>query len=178
MGLEARLKFIKLVPSLYDRYIHIGTMAYNQHYRHLWPNGDTTTYIQHSFTKQVLLNEELDINTHLFIIQLDATYVGILKVTLHKSILSFTESEAIYLDKIYILKEFSGLGIGARCIQFVEDMARKLSKRVLFLESMQKGRALGFYLANGFTIVANSTVPFENVIEEEKPMYLLKKDLP
>ena len=42
----------------------------------------------------------------------------------------------------------------------------------------QHGYALQYAhptLKNDFDIVAESTVPFKNVIEEEKPMFLLKK---
>lgn len=171
------LKFVELAPDLYQTYIQIGTRAYNQHYRHLWPNGDSSTYIQHSFTKQVLDKEELDTNTQLYLIQLEDTYVGILKITFDKKMMAYTESDALYLDKIYILKEYSGKGIGAKCIQFIVGIAKKRSKKAIFLESMQKGPALSFYLANNFTIVSNSQVPFENVIEEEKPMYVLMKGI-
>lgn len=171
------LKFVELAPDLYQTYIQIGTRAYNQHYRHLWPNGDTSTYIKYSFTKQVLDKEELDTNTQLYLIQLENTFAGILKITFDKKMMTYKESDALYLDKIYILKENSGKGIGTKCIQFIEGIPQKLSKKAIFLESMQKGPALAFYLTNNFTIVANSQVSFENVIEEEKPMYVLMKGI-
>lgn len=175
MKIKDNLRFVELVPSLYNTYIHIGTLAYNQHYQHLWPEGDTSTYIKSSFTKEVLQKEELDGNTQLYLIRLDTKYVGILKITLHKGMLAYKKYEALYLDKIYILKEFSGKGIGTKCIEFVENLAKENSKKVIFLESMQKGPALPFYLARNFNIVADSSVPFENVIEDEKPMYILMK---
>ena len=175
--LNEGVQFEPLELGFYDTYIEIGTRAYNEHYRHLWPNGDTTTYIQNSFTHEVLLKEEQDLDTALYLIKSDHTYVGILKITLHKEILEYRNHQALYLDKIYILKEFSRKGIGKKCLQFVGNIATKLSKKVVFLESMQKGKALPFYLANKFSIVDNTKVPFENVIEEEKPMYLLMKKI-
>lgn len=171
------VQFEPLEPDFYNTYIEIGTRAYNQHYRHLWPNGDTTTYIQNSFTHEVLLQEEQNLDTALYLIKSGRAFVGILKITLHKEIQEYRNHQALYLDKIYILKEFSGKGIGKECLQFVENIATNLSKKVVFLESMQKGKALPFYLANKFSIVDNTKVPFENVIEEEKPMYLLMKKI-
>lgn len=177
MDINSKLSFVELTPSLYDSYIAIGSRAYNQHYEHLWPKGDTSTYITYSFTTKVLLKEELDTNTQLYLIQLDENYIGIIKITLHKSILTFSETQSIFLDKIYLLKEYSGMGVGSKCMQFVEEIAKNLSKNLLFLECMQSSKALSFYLAHDFVIVANSKVPFDNVLEEEKPMYLLKKEL-
>jgi len=175
--MKNKVQFEQLVPNLYKEYINIGTKAYNQHYRHLWPHGDTSTYIQSSFTKEVLLKEEEDKNTELYLITLDSIYVGLLKLTLHKSITLFSKLESLYLDKIYIQNEFSGKGIGREALLFVETKAKELSKKAIFLEAMQKGPALPFYIANNFSIIETTQVPFENVIEEEKPMYLLLKKI-
>ncbi|HDZ05620.1 hypothetical protein LCGC14_0066760 [marine sediment metagenome] len=171
------IQFEVLQPQLYKKYIELGTKAYNQHYRHLWPYGVTDTYIENSFTNEVLLNEEQNENTILYLIKINIDYVGILKITLHKQIHAYSKLHALYLDKIYILKEYSGKGIGTKSLLFVENIAKKHLKRAVFLESMQKGPALQFYINNHFTIVDTTKVPFSNVIEEEKPMYLLKKDI-
>ena len=175
--MDDTIKFEVLQPSHYQTYIEIGIKAYNQHYRHLWPNGDTDTYIESSFTHQVLLNEEQDENTVLYLIKVNIEYIGILKITLHKELQTYNKLDALYLDKIYILKEFSGKGIGTKSLHFVENIAKKHLKKAIFLESMQKGPALQFYINNNFSIVGTTKVPFSNVIEEEKPMYLLKKDI-
>jgi GNAT superfamily N-acetyltransferase len=175
--MENNIHFQVLKPELYNTYIEIGTKAYDQHYKHLWPNGDTSTYIKNSFTKEVLLNEERDEDTVLYLIKANSAYVGILKVTLHKQFQEYSKADALYLDKIYILNEFSGKGIGSESLKFVEKIATDHSKKTIFLESMQKGLALSFYQSNSYSIVASTQVPFKNVIEEEKPMFLLKKDM-
>lgn len=175
--MENNIQFVKLKPELYNTYIEIGTKAYDQHYKHLWPNGDTITYIKNSFSKEVLLNEENDADTVLYLIKINSAYVGILKITLHKQVQEYSKADALYLDKIYILNEFSGKGIGSKSLKFVEQVAVDHSKRAIFLESMQKGLALPFYLSKSFSIVANTQVPFSNVIEKEKPMHLLRKDI-
>lgn len=177
MIMENIIQFEMLKPELYNTYIEIGTKAYDQHYKHLWPNGDTATYIKNSFTKEILLIEEKDNDTVLYLIKLNSKHVGILKVTLHKQLQDYSKIDALYLDKIYILNEFSGKGIGSKTLKFVEQIAADHSKKAIFLESMQKGMALPFYLSHSFSIVANTKVPFNNVIEEEKPMYLLKRSL-
>lgn len=175
--MENNIQFEQLKPELYNTYIDIGTKAYNQHYTHLWPNGNTKTYIENSFTKEVLLQEEKDQDTILYVIKIESAYVGLLKITLHKKLQEFSKADALYLDKIYILNEYSGKGIGAKSLRFVEKIAKNNAKKVIFLESMQKGMALPFYQKHSFKIAAITQVPFNNVIEDEKPMYLLKKVL-
>lgn len=171
------ITYIPLAPNLYQHYIDIGIKAYNQHYRHLWPNGDTTTYLTNSFTKEVLLREELDDNTSLFLIAIHTTFIGILKFTYNKAIENYDENEACYIDKIYILKEYARKGIGRKTIEFMVTKAKLHGKKVIFLDAMQKGPALNFYVANGFSILNTTKVPFKNVLEEEKPMYTLLKQL-
>ncbi|MGB3143274.1 MAG: GNAT family N-acetyltransferase [Maribacter sp.] len=166
-----------LTAATYDQYIAVGTLAYNQHYRHLWVNGDSTPYIQHSFTKDVLSLEEADNNTALYLIKTENKTAGILKITLNKGVDKYSKEEALYVDKIYIQKEFTGMGIGKITLDFVTDKAKNLEKRLIFLEAMQKGLALPFYLKNDFKIVGRTQIPFKGAIEEEKPMYILIKEL-
>jgi GNAT superfamily N-acetyltransferase len=169
--------FEPITPALYESYINIGTLAYNQHYQHLWPNGETSTYIKNSFTQEVLLKEELDKNTALFLIKTNDNFSGILKITMDKAIARYCKQESLYLDKIYILKEHTGMGIGRKTLEFVSEKAKSLDKKVIYLEAMQKGPALGFYQKNGFNIINTTQVPFKNVIEKEKPMYILLKEI-
>lgn len=161
----------------YSTYIEVGTKAYNQHYLHLWPNKNSSTYIKNSFTTEVLLKEEEDDNTILFLIYNDKKAVGILKMTLNAALASFSSDEALLLDKIYLLKEYSGKGMGTKILNFAQLRAKELDKKILWLDTMQKGPALAFYLKNGFEIHSKTSVPFDNVIEEEKPMYVLIKNV-
>lgn len=124
-----------------------------------------------------MLLEEQDNNTSLFLIKINESYAGILKYTRNKAIDKYDKEASLYIDKIYVQKEFARLGIGRKTIEFIIKKAKELSKKVIYLESMQKGPALAFYLASGFSIINTTKVPFENVIEEEKPMYILLKEL-
>ncbi len=171
------IHFEPLTPEKYHSYNTIGIKAYNQHYLHLWPNGDSTTYIESSFTNKVLEKEALDANTSLFIIHRHNLPAGILKITFNKSLGKYSEKDALYVDKIYILKECTGSGIGKKVLQFVSLRAKELGKKAIWLDAMQKGPALNFYLKNGFEIHGETSVPFENAIEKEKPMYVLVKKI-
>ena len=175
--MTSTVQFEPLTPDLYDDYIKIGITAYNQHYRHLWTNGETSTYIQNSFTKEVLLKEERDDNTELYLIKSNKIYVGLLKITIHKPIANYKAPESLYIDKIYVLKEYTGLGLGRKTLDFAANLGKKLSKKAIYLEAMQKGPALPFYLAYGFDIIDTTRSPFTNMLEEEKPMYILLKEL-
>lgn len=175
--MKAILHFDPLTSANFNTYIEVGTKAYNQHYPHLWPNGDTTPYIHNSFTLKVLKEEEKNRNTQLFLIQLNTACVGILKFTLDCSLAEYSSKAALYLDKIYITKEATGFGIGTKTLHFVTLRAKALNKSILWLEAMQKGPALGFYKKNGFSVHSTSQIPFEQAIASEKLMFIMKKDI-
>lgn len=171
------LHFEPLTSATYETYIEVGILAYNQHYLHLWPSENTTPYIESSFTEEVLIKEENDKNTILYIIHLNDKAVGVFKITLNCSQDSYTKDEALYVDKIYILNEHSGKGIGKKVLQFAELRAKELDKQIIWLDTMQKGPALHFYLKNGYKIHGESKVHFAAVLPEEKFMWVMVKKI-
>ncbi|MFT6797138.1 MAG: GNAT superfamily N-acetyltransferase [Maribacter sp.] len=169
--------FEPLRTETFYSYIKTGTKAYNQHYMHLWPDGDTAPYIQTSFTIAILKKELMDINTQLFLIHRNKECVGILKLITDAPLEAYAEKEAMYLDKIYITKEASGEGIGTKALQFTLLWAKAAEKKVLWLAAMQKGPALNFYKKNGFSIHSTTEIKFKQAIKAEKPMFIMIKKI-
>lgn len=171
------IHFEPLTPVTYQEYIAVGTKAYDQHYLHLWPNQDSSPYISTSFTLQVLKKEEQAKNTLLYVIKRNGIGVGILKFTLDSCLGPYSKNEALYIDKIYIQNEYSGKGIGKKTLRFVQLRAKEMGKKLIWLDTMQKGPALNFYLKNDFEIYGESQIQLPNVIEVEKHMYIMIKKL-
>jgi len=167
--------FEPISPKTYQSYIDVGTKAYNQHYLHLWPNGNSSPYIESSFSREVLKREENDDNTILYRILNDQKVVGILKISLNASLGIFSKKEALYVDKIYLLNEHSGKGIGRKALQFALLRAKEMGKKIVWLDTMQKGPALDFYLKNGFEIHSQSEVTLPTICKEERLMWIMVK---
>lgn len=43
--------FEPITPEHYKTYIKVGTIAYNEHYSHLWYNKESSPYIKSSFSE-------------------------------------------------------------------------------------------------------------------------------
>ncbi len=172
-----KVKILPLTEQLFKGYIEVGTIAYNQHYQHLWKNKNGTPYIKSSFTLLVLKREMQDANTELFLIKNKNTSIGILKLDLDASLNSYSKKKALLLDKIYLLKEHSGKGVGKKILDFAETRARLLNKKILWLDTMKSGPALKFYLKNGFEIYGETKLRFSETLEAERPMYILVKKI-
>lgn len=177
MDLKNIIQFQPITPELYPLYIHTGIKAYTQHYLHLWPNENASPYLETSFTSAVLEKEEANSNTILYVIKCNNNTVGIFKINLNERLDSYTATDALYLDKIYILKEWSGKGIGKKVLQFVCLRAKELNKKIVWLATMQKGPALQYYLNNGFTIKRETEITLPSVLEDEKLMWILTKKI-
>ena len=171
------IHFEPLTEQSYAEYIAIGTKAYQQHYLHLWPNQDASPYLKSSFTQAVLEKEALDDNTVLYIIRWNKEAVGIFKITLQAPLKNSTAKASLCVNKIYVLKEYSGKGIGKKVLQFATLRAKELKKEMVWLDTMQKGPALHFYLKNGFEIHSETTVQLPTVLEDEKLMWILTKTM-
>ena len=169
----SEVKIDLLSKDTFSTYIEVGTRSYNQHYLHLWENRDSTPYITSSFTPEVLAKEMKNTNTALFVIRKGSTPVGILKIVKSCALEHLPSESTMLLEKIYILKEYSGKGIGKKVLNFVEDYARQLRKKIIWLDTMKHGPALPFYLNNGFQILKERQLGFKQVLDEERPMYIL-----
>ena len=171
------MEFLRLNKELIDTYIEVGKISYCQHYLHLWENRDPQPYITSSFTVSVVQKELTDPNLIHFIVMHDSSPTGVMKIVINAGLGNYTPDKAILLEKIYLLSEYSGKGLGKQCLDFITEFARSQGKEVLWLDTMKNGRALSFYLDYGFTIVGEKELEFNSVIKAEKPMYILQYEL-
>lgn len=176
MDVEIEIKPVHL--ENYLSYVTIGKKAYEQHYLHLWKNRNGEQYVQLSFTKEAVEKQLKNSNTILFMLYATAVPVGVLKLNKDEACLSFSKEQALLVDKIYILNEYSGMGIGKKALHFAIDYAKKRHKKVIWLEAMQEGPAIGFYLKNGFKKEDTIILPFSNLKENQRKMYRMLKELP
>jgi GNAT superfamily N-acetyltransferase len=174
---QAAVHLEELAPETFQDYCDIGKQAYNEHYLHLWPNRDPTPYFESSFTFDVLENELKNPNTRLYIIRKGSLGIGILKLVIDKGIHIHPPKISMLLEKIYVLNEHTGKGCGLEVLKLVETYAKSLGKTILWLDTMQKGRAYSFYTQHGFSMVQEKELPFKESLPEERGMFLLIKEL-
>ena len=169
--------FESVTPVNLKEYVTVGVQSYCEHYLHLWKDRDPTAYISNGLTKEVVEQELQDANALNYLIKLKEKTVGVLKLVQHCGIDEISDLEALKAEKIYLLKEYSGKGIGKQVLQFIEEMADKLNKKFVWLDAMQKGKPVVFYRKNGYIIKRESEIPFRGAKPNEKAMWILTKKL-
>jgi len=162
---------LKTIPH----YMEVGIQSYKEHYTNLWKNGDCSSYIHHSFTEEVVKSEVLDTNVEQYIIKTKFNFIGILKLVIDEPVMAFTAKEAILAEKIYLKNAFTGKGIGKQIVNFLEDRAFKIKKRIIGLDTMKKGRAKNFYQKHGYKIIGASEITLPGILEKEKEMWVMGK---
>lgn len=160
-----------------DRYIQLGRDTYNEHYLHLWKDKFPVEYFQTYYTREKVRAELADPNLSHFIILSKETPIGIVKLNLYELSDIALEPPSVLLEKIYILNAYSGEGIGSQVIRLMEGQLKRQGVRTLWLETMKKGRTLSFYQSHGFDVIGEKQLHYQNVKEEERPMFILSKKL-
>ncbi len=166
-----------LVEATISDYIKVGTQSYNEHYLHLWEGRDPNPYISRSFTQKVVSKDIQDNNLKLFLIKVDKSIAGIVKLVLNSPLDEYSAQEALLAQKIYLLKAYSGQGLGKKVLALIEKYAKDMGKKILWLDTMQKGGPIQFYLKNGFQIKKESELTIPGAVRAEKPMWVLTKVL-
>lgn len=160
-----------------ETYINVGKKSYEEHYLHLWENEDPSPYINSSFSRKVVENELADVNVANYLVKMGDAAVGIVKIIIDHPLDELSEKDSLLAQKIYLLQAYSGMGIGKKVLQLIEDHARGLGKKVVWLDTMQKGGPIKFYLKNGFKIKKESEIKLPGAKPSEKPMWVLTKEL-
>jgi len=158
-----------------ETYLLVGITSYKEHYLHLWENKDPSPFINAHLTKEGVLKGLTDSKQLFYIISADKHNVGILNITFdaHKE----NSKNNLLLNKIYLLKAYSGIGIGSKTLDFIHNLAKKYKKEVVFLYAMKKGKPLNFYKKHGYTIVEEAFIDLPKVLDTEKEMWLMTKNV-
>ena len=99
---------------------------------------------------------------------------GIREIRLHGD---FHPGNALFLEKIYLRKAFTGLGLGSALMHQFCSWGRELGMKGLWLETMYRGPARSFYLKHGFRFLGTTEVPYPEVLKAEKAMWAVGIDL-
>lgn len=158
----------------------IGRKSYVPHYAHLWKPGGIEWYLNRCFGDEVLRKELVDDNIEYYIISFEEENIGILKLVLQKPLPNSNIKNALYLEKIYFIKEWTGKSIGKKLIDFTLERASELSRQCVWLMAMDtSAKPIAAYERAGFIISSRTKLgdEFELMKEEFRGMVVMKNCL-
>ncbi|MDQ3321488.1 MAG: GNAT family N-acetyltransferase [Acidobacteriota bacterium] len=154
----------------------IGIDSYLPHYAHLWKENNAEWYLNKCFGDEFLQNELADANIEYYIISAEEKNIGILKLVLRKPLPDSDIENALYLEKIYFIKEWTGKGVGRELINFTFERAGELNRECVWLVAMDTAdKPVKAYERTGFTIHSRSRIDFEWMKDEFRGTLVMKK---
>lgn len=145
---------------------------YVEHYLYLWLEGGKEWYLEKSYAEQVIHSEILHTNSDYFILSVDSSPVGYLKVNYDYS----AKSSALEVERIYFHQSYKGLGLGRKLMEFAFELAQNLGKESVILKAMDSSKdAIGFYHKIGFQPIGTLVLEdFELMKPEFRGMVILE----
>jgi diamine N-acetyltransferase len=113
-------------------------------------------YLDTHYNPEVILTE-LNNTTNIYhIVCNNEEPIGFSKIVLNCKHGNVLEQNSAKLERIYLLKEFHGLGIGYELLNFNIDYSKRNAQVALWLYTwVGNEQAIRFYLKTGFEIIGN-----------------------
>lgn len=154
----------------------IGIDSYLPHYTHLWRENNADWYLNRCFGSVFLTKELADENVEYYIISAEEMNIGILKLVLQKPLPDSNIENALYLEKLYFIKEWTGKGAGRELMNFTFERAEQLNRDCVWLVAMDTAeKPVKAYERAGFAVHSRSQIDFERMKDEFRGTFVMKK---
>jgi GNAT superfamily N-acetyltransferase len=155
----------------------VGRATYAPYYPHIWYEGGMDWYMERCFGRDNLLADFADPNIAYYFAQnVEGEVVGLLKLGLRKAVPDTARTNALYLEKIYLMPAFLGQGAGRKMMDFVCDKARAMGREAVWLMVMQTG-PMAAYERAGFQVVGATHWDFDFLRVEQRGGYVMLREL-
>lgn len=151
--------------------------AYSLNFYHHWNEGGLEWYVDKEFGEDRLTSDLADKNTTYYFIEHELKVVGFIKIRNHTTT-NIPIDNSIELEKIYVLPDCKGKGIGKLALKEIIKRVDELGKKNLFLSVINTNvNAIAFYEKLGFEFHSKTTLDIPYFKEELKGMNRMVKEL-
>lgn len=159
---------------------NLAKAIYQENYLHLWLPGGADWYMnQYAYSIHQIEKELADPNNAYYLLHDDQEPVGYLKLLLCSTLSGYDPADALEIERIYLLDNRKGSGLGKKMMQLAFDTALALNKKVIFLKAMDSSQeAISFYQQQGYSICDTFSLPmptFTLMKESYRGMLILSK---
>lgn len=163
----------KLGPGDIPLMQYVGRATYEPYYAHVWKAGGVDWYMEKCFGTATLERELSDPGTEYLIFSDDAgQIIGFLKLILQKPTPDGSVTNALYLEKIYLMPASFRKGAGQVLIGYALERARRLGREAVWLEVMKTG-PVPAYERSGFQNIGTTHFGHELLKEEERDGWVM-----
>lgn len=118
-----------------------------------WANNKESLelYFKNSFSKKKLEEELSNPESEFYFAKLNNKAIGYLKVNIGKAQTELQDANALEIERIYLLKDYHGVGIGQLLFDKALEIAKNNNLSYIWLGVWDRNeQAVNFYRKNGF----------------------------
>lgn len=156
--------------------VDVANESYKEHYLHLWKDNGVQ-YMAQTISESVFKEWVYD-NSSIFLkVKSKNEIAGYIKLNKNLDLNGNLSSKHIELEKIHLLQNYSGNGLGTFCMEEIERIATRENVKTIWLKVMAKSKAVQFYLKNGFEIIGKTELVHPMILSLHSEMYIMSKSL-
>jgi len=149
----------------------ICTAAYANNFYHHWNENGLEWYLEKEFGDERLKADLANRNLAYYFIEHNEIPVGFVKIRYNAEFMGLP-NKAAELEKIYLLPEFKGKGLGKAALNKIMESVKKKGIKTFFLCVIDTNtNAIAFYNKLGFTRHGTTLLDLPYFKEELKGMY-------
>ena len=135
-----------------DMLRNIAFQTFDDTFRRLNDASSFNDYLDASFSRAKLEAELKDPNSMFFFLYSDDVLAGYMKINLGDAQTDVKDPAALEIERIYVTRDFQGLGLGRALVDKALEAARAAKKKTVWLGVWEKnGNAIAFYKKMGFS---------------------------
>lgn len=167
----------KCTPEDLPRLRQVALQSYQEHYMYLWTEERYAWwYMDISFGEESLVKQMNDPDSIFYFVVYQSEVVGFIKINKNKTPEGQHNSKSLELERIYLLKKVTGMGIGKKAVQMIINKAIEDQQETIWLKSMDSSKAVQFYEKLGFQIVKTEILPFEGFKDQYRGIHLMRRE--
>ena len=152
--------------------VDIGRASFIESHGSSAAEQEINTYVNEKYNSEVLHQELSDPKNIYYVIYHDEQPAGFSKIVLDSPRKEIKQSNVTKLERIYLLKKFYGLKLGAELFNFNLSLSTNNNQSGMWLLVWEKNeRAIAFYCKVGFTIIGKGD--FRLTQTHSNPNYLM-----
>jgi diamine N-acetyltransferase len=148
MGVRIR----RCEPADLDTLRTIAFGTYDDTFRRLNDTASFNEYLDASFSRAKLDAELKNPDSTFFFLYSDDELAGYMKINTGDAQTDFKDPAELEIERIYVTRDFQGLGLGRALVQKALETARAARKKTVWLGVWEKNEnAIAFYKKMGFS---------------------------
>lgn len=145
------IQITKVTADDIKRLQKIGKQTFSEAFASGNSQENLTKYLDEGFSEEKLKAELSDSNSAFYFASIDNKVIGYLKLNISGSQTELKDEKALEIERIYVLKEFYGEGIGQMLCDYACKIAKETQMDYVWLGVWEENpRAIRFYEKNGF----------------------------